>query len=319
MVVEQVWPGAEPSVELDDDRFSQRVDRRVGDLGETLAKVGVDRPGGARHGGERRIVAHGPDSVLALGHHRFEHHADIFARVAESPLQTQQLVCRGRDAESLRGERAVVEQRLVLGRAAVENLLHLVVFIELVLIEVDTQHLPGAEAARVHHALRVEVDQAGFGADDHEIIVGDEKAAGTQADAVEHGAEEPPVGEDDGRGAVPVLDRVLVIGEESGLLSVLGGRQHQAERLGDGAPVVREQLGGFVERGGVGAVGREDRLQLLRQCGGAGVHARAIAPDGVDLAVVGERAQGLRAVPRGRDIGRVALVKDSEGRGVAGV
>src|ERR1700729_1128347 len=46
--------------------------------------VGRSAPRGGR--GDRRVVAHGPDGVLAFYGHRLQHHAHILARVAEEPL-----------------------------------------------------------------------------------------------------------------------------------------------------------------------------------------------------------------------------------------
>ena len=46
----------------------------------------------------------------------------------------------------------------------------------------------------------------------------------------------------------------------------------------------------------------------------ARVHAAPVAPDGVDLTVVRQSSQGLCPVPRGQNVGRVALVEDGEGR-----
>src|ERR1700679_670095 len=53
-------------------------------------------------------------------------------------------------------------------------------------------------------------------------------------------------------------------------------------------------------------------MVLRRDSGGAGVHARAIAPDGVDLAVVREHAQRLSAAPRRLRVGGIALMEDGE-------
>src|SRR5205823_12185484 len=52
----------------------------------------------------------------------------------------------------------------------------------------------------------------------------------------------------------------------------------------------------------------------------AGVHPVHVALDRVDLAVVAEEAERLRALPRRRRVGREALVEDAEGdleRGIA--
>ena len=67
--IQHVRPGAKARVERDDDRLAERVDGGVGDLGEALAEVGVERARGLGEEGERGVVTHGPDAVLAFGGH----------------------------------------------------------------------------------------------------------------------------------------------------------------------------------------------------------------------------------------------------------
>ena len=93
-----------------------------------------------------------------------------------------------------------------------------------------------------------------------------------------------------------------------------GWRQQNANRFGYRAAVVQQQLHRLVQRSGVGAVLRQDGLALSGQRGVARLHACAITPYGVYLAVVRQRAAGLRAVPRGRGVGGIPLVKQSERR-----
>ncbi len=178
---------------------------------------------------------------------------------------------------------------------------------------------PGAEAAAVDDGFRIEVDEARFRAEDDELVFGHEVSTGAQAVAIQDRADETAIGEGHGGGAIPGLGAVSYIGEEGGAVEISGGLDEHADGFGDGAAVAGEQLDGFVEAGGVGAVLGEDGLELGREGRGAGVHARAVAPDGVDFAVVREHAQRLGAIPGGRDVGGVALVEEREGRGEGGV
>ncbi len=92
--IEQVRPGAETGMQLNDDGLPHRIDGRIGDLGKALAEEGVDRPRRVRQGRQRRIVAHRPDGVLAVAGHGGEHHAHIFPGVAKSLLQLGQILHR---------------------------------------------------------------------------------------------------------------------------------------------------------------------------------------------------------------------------------
>ena len=103
-----------------------------------------------------------------------------------------------------------------------------------------------------------------------------------------------------------------------------GGWKKHPDGLDDVAAIAREEFDGFVERGRIGAAPGEDGLALDRKSGVASGHFGTIAPDGVDFAVVGEQAAGLRTAPGGCGVGGIALVEDSErgdvfGRGEVGI
>ncbi len=91
------------------------------------------------------------------------------------------------------------------------------------------------------------------------------------------------------------------------------GRHQHSHRLGEGATVLRDQLDGLVETGGVGSSLGQNRLALHRKRRVAGRHTGAVAPYGVDLSIVTKRAAGLSAMPGGKGVGRVTLVEDGEG------
>ena len=63
--------------------LAERVDRRVGDLGEALLEVGVEQARHPREDRHRGVVAHREDRVLALGAHRADDELDLFGGVAE--------------------------------------------------------------------------------------------------------------------------------------------------------------------------------------------------------------------------------------------
>ena len=75
-------------------RLADRVDRRVGDLREQLLEVGEQRRRLVGEHGEREVVAHRADRLLALGRHRREQHAQVLLRVAERELAGAQRLAR---------------------------------------------------------------------------------------------------------------------------------------------------------------------------------------------------------------------------------
>ena len=146
------------------------------------------------------------------------------------------------------------------------------------------------------------------------MILRHEKPARPQPVAIECRANQMPIGERHGRRPIPWLDAVAVICEERRMPPRVPRRHHHPHRLGHRAPVARQQLDHLVEARRIRPAGRENRPQLIRQRRRSGRHACAIAPDGVDFAVVSQNPKRLRAIPRRRNIRRVALMKQCERR-----
>ena len=189
-------------------------------------------------------------------------------------------------------------------------------------LAVSTRNMrPGLQAALLHDARGVDVDDAGLAGHDHAVVVGDPVAARAQPVAVEHRADDGAVGERDRRGAVPRLHERGVVAVEGALLGRHGRvvlprlRDHHQHRVPDRAAGEVQQLEALVEGRGVGRAGRGDRegtLETRDQRGRhqrlAGTHPVAVALHGVDLAVVGEVAVRVRERPRRERVGGEAAV-----------
>ena len=154
-------------------------------------------------------------------------------------------------------------------------------------------------------------------------------ARGAKSVAVERGAEVLAVGEGDGGRSVPRLHQGGVVFAEAAHVVPhrvacaprLGQEhEHRVRRVASGGD---EKLEHVVERGGVGLAGRDERQDRLdrlsesrrgerRLARGKGVE---VALQGVDFAVVRQRAEGVRESPRREGVRRVALVDDHEGGG----
>ena len=89
-LVEQVALGADAGAQRHDDRLADRVDRRVGDLREELLEVGEQRRAVVGEDGERVVVAHRADRLLAVPGHRRDQDAQVLLRVAERELALAQ-------------------------------------------------------------------------------------------------------------------------------------------------------------------------------------------------------------------------------------
>ena len=78
--IEQVALRAEAGTERHHRPLADRVDRRIGDLGEQLLEIGVKQPRVGREDGERDVVAHGEDGFLGTLDHRREDHVEFLQR-----------------------------------------------------------------------------------------------------------------------------------------------------------------------------------------------------------------------------------------------
>ena len=87
---EQIPFGADRGDQRRDDLLADRVERRVGHLREQLLEIVVEQLRTVGEDGQRRVVAHRADRLLAIGTHRPDEDSQIFQRVAERALQFQQ-------------------------------------------------------------------------------------------------------------------------------------------------------------------------------------------------------------------------------------
>ena len=163
------------------------------------------------------------------------------------------------------------------------------------------------------------------------VLAGDDIARGTQAVAVEGGADLPAVGEGDGGRTVPRLHQGGMIFVEGAALLIhervarpgFGDEQHHG--VGERIAALDQQLHGVVEAGGVRlAFGdqRPEAVEVLaehRRLHGRlpGRHPVEVAAQGVDFAVVADHPEGMGQTPAREGVGRKALMHQGQGRGEA--
>jgi hypothetical protein len=278
--VQQVRLGADEGHQRHHDRLADRVDRRVGHLREQLLEVVVQRLVLARQHGQRAVVAHRADALLAGLRHRRHQELQVFLRVAEGLLAVEQRDVAGRRVTGVVGQvvqlDAQVLDPLLVGLAVGQVGLELLVVDHPALLEVDQEHLAGLQAPLAHDLVLGHRQHAGLGSHDHQVVVGDAVARGTQAVAVQRGADLAAVGEHDGGRAVPglqhrrvvLVERLAALVHQRVLLPRLGDHHHHGLRqrvAGHG-----EQLEAVVEGGRVGLVGEADRVQLARSAASTG-------------------------------------------------
>ncbi len=324
---EERRPPAELDSEVHDGALALGIDRRVRHLGEGLAEMvggGTVDPAEAR---DRGVVAHAPERLVTLDGHRPDVEPGVLG------------VEPGQEPEARGGRRAVEHDRrvVVAGRRvdvgsprrvvdrqpAQEVGLRLDVLEDEPADRVDEDQLARPEPAAPDGLLGRQRDRPRLRGDRDEPVAG--HGDGDRAEAVPVGdrADPPAVAEDDRRGAVPRGDEAGGPPPQRGHVGVR--RPAQAERLRDGREEGRaeipagghEELEELVERLRVGARLTDERTGRGElggrgpgRVGGPAANLRAVAADGVDLAVVGDRPERLRQSPGRQRVRRVALVED---------
>ena len=330
---EQVALGAQRGAERGDHGFADRVERRVRDLRELLREVVEEQARALRQYGDRGVGSHGAERLGTRSRHRREQDLHLFLGVSEGALATVDRCRRMHDVLAFGkvGEAdAPLVEPVAPWRGRGEVGLDLVVFDEAPGLGVDEEHAARLQAALAHDAARLDVEHADLAREYDEPVVGDDVATGSQSVAVERGADQGTVGEDDRGRAVPRLHehRVVLVeraplGGDLGLvLPRLGDHHHDGVRqaaAGEG-----QKFDDLVERRRVARARRDDRqdrrevaehlgLELRLAC----AHPVAVALDRVDLAVVRDHAERLSERPRRERVRRVPRVHERELRGEA--
>ena len=299
---EQVLLRADLALQRGDQLLADRVQRRIGHLGEQLGEVVVERAGRSEMKASAASLPIEPIGS-APARHRLEDDAQLLLGVAERLLPLAQLG-RGEDLALAGGQVVEVHQagvqpvrvRVLRGQCALD----LGVVDDPPGLGVDQEHPARLQPALADHRRRGHVEHADLGRQHDQPVLGDPPARGPQAVAVEHRTDHVAVGEGDQRGAVPRLHQRGVELVEGPARRVHLGvvlprlRDHHQHRVRQAAPAEVQQLEHLVEGRRVAGVGRDDRGQPLQVAGQqvrrqqrlAGRHPVAVAAQGVDLPVV---------------------------------
>ena len=242
--------------------------------------------------------------------------------------------CRGpagaRSAASGRSSRSTMfsSSHCCHGRLSTSSSLDLVVVDDAALLLVDQEDLARLQPPLLGDVRRVDRQHADFAGHDDQVVLGDVIAAGAQAVAVEHRADDRAVGERDARPGRPtapsgrrgIRRTPAGPGPSASLFCQASGIIISTE-CGSDRPLSGEELQAVVEawpsrepdsvRIGNIFCSSSPKTSLLQRAG-AGAHPVAVAAQGVDLAVVGDVAVRVGAVPGGEGVGAEAAVDDRQ-------
>ena len=329
--VEQIRPRPDDRHQAHHQLFADRIDRRVGDLGEVLLEISEQRLPLVRQRRNRRVVAHGADGFFAGGAHRRHQQLQVFLRVAEGLLAIEQRQVR--DVLAVAGFRQVFQhdlralKPLLVGMALRQRRLELFVGNEAAFDQIDQQHLARLQAPLLDDVLFRNRQHAHFRRHDDAVVAGQQIARRPQAVAVERGADLAAVGEGERGRAVPRLHQRGVVFVEGAPLFVhqriagpgLGHHHHHG--VGERVATLHQQFERVVEAGGVGLAFVGDRPQLVdvvaeQRRGHRALprrHPVDVAAQRVDFAVMRDVAVRMRQRPGREGVGREALMHQRDG------
>ncbi|CAB4881868.1 unannotated protein [freshwater metagenome] len=215
---EQVELRAQPRANRHHDGLADRVDRRVGHLREELLEVTEQRRTTIGEDGERVVVPHRADRLLAGARHRRHENTQVLLRVTESkpPLVTGEHPGERHVSRLQIGELdAVVAEPLSVGPQRGDLALDLLVIDDASLLKIDEEDLPRLQAPESDDVLRLDREHSGLRAENHVAVGRLNPAPRAQAVAVKCRPDDPAVGEADRCGPVPRLHQAGVEGVEA--------------------------------------------------------------------------------------------------------
>ena len=338
-VLEQVAVVAQVERGRGDHMLAKGIDGRVRDLSEQLIEIVEERTRLLGQTSQRRVDAHRGERGLALLGHGTHDLVDVIPVIPELShahgggyLGVLGGRCRGRPIEHVDGQR-------LLGNPITVGLFLGVTGAQLVVVDdapagkIDLEHLARPQTAARQDVLGAHLDGAHLACQHKATVARHIIAGGTQAVTVEGGAQGTAIGKGDSGRTIPRL-------HEHGLVSVVGaalltqvvvvvprlGQQH-GRGTRERTAVHDQKLEHVVQNRGVGTLAVDDRHHALKvvlqhravQVGLAGADPVDVALEGVDLAVMDDKAVGVRALPAGRGVGGVARVDERHSRLDGGV
>ena len=173
---EEIMFPADPAHQGHHQFFPERIDSRIGHLGEELFEIGIKQLGLVGESRQGGIVAHRPDRFLTPGGHRADHQFKLLVGVAEC-VETALETFRGFDRNPGRAEQSpqlnpVIPDPAPVGLAAGDPAFNLVVGNDAAFIQIEQKHLPGLEPAPFQNIGGIDLEDPGLRGQNHQTASG---------------------------------------------------------------------------------------------------------------------------------------------------
>ena len=330
VLVKDVVEVAKTCFQGHDAAFTQAVNRRIGHLAETLAEIMMQTAILLGQNGQRGVIAHGADGFLAILRHRLDDQLQVFQRPAGRKLPlTQFLTVKAADlfgAGNLTAQIDSIFDPLVEGLGIRQPVFQFAVEIKPALLQIDTDHLAGADPTFAYNLHFINRHHAGFRADNQHVVLRQGIAKRPETITVKPGNNPAAIRRADGGGSIPRFHDRVAIGVKRLVLDrhiflvAPAFRDQQGFRHRRAATGADQYLEHRIQRGAVGPARLNNRLHIVgavservgNHADFMAFHPVDIAADGIDLAVMREHTERLRQIPSGECIGRIALMIDGK-------
>ena len=328
-LIENIALVADISHQAHDQFLADRVNRRIGNLCEQLLEIVEQQLRFFRKHRQRGVIAHRTGRFVSGHSHRLDDHIDIFAGIAEKHLLPGDIFADNRGND--RVKQSVQRNLVLLNPAAVwlasgNQILDFRIKHHPLSAQVNVDHLAGAETALLHHVLSRNIQYAGFRCKYDKVVFSNSIAGRAQTVAVKHCAYGFAVGERERGRAVPRFHQAGMVFEEAAkvvpevvIFAPCLRNQHH-HRVRQASTGVHKYFQGVIEAGGIALPLLNYRQQFFNISAEKvgfkrifpGFHLVDVAAQGVDLAIVRQKAERLRQRPGRESVGTVTLMHNRQ-------
>jgi len=212
--MQQIGLGTDIAPQTGDDLFPDRIQRRVGDLGELLREVIEQQPRASRKHSNRSVGTHRSQCFAAGLGHRRDQHVQVFEAVAEDLLPDQHPVVRHVHMWPVRqiGQMFdAVVQPLLIGMFEGEVGFDLVVTDDPTLGGVDQEHPSRLQPHLLDDLGWLDIEHTDLGSHHDQAVLGNPHPAGPQSVSIEDRTDHRAIGEAHRGRTVPRLHQHRVI------------------------------------------------------------------------------------------------------------
>ena len=206
--IEKVPLGTQRAADCGDKFLSDCIKRRVCHLREKLSEVIEQETRARRKDSDWRIGSHRTNRLKTVLRHWLKNELHLFVGVTEELLTLYHCIMRHQRVR-LRCKRMkfdlICSEPIAIGMTFGKIGFDLFVVDNSTLLGIDKEHPTRSQAALLHHACWVDVDNANFGRHDHEIISGHPITRRPETVAVEKRANHGAIGKCNGGWPIPWL------------------------------------------------------------------------------------------------------------------